>query len=111
MTTVFRDDDQIVDPAVSCGLCAAVCCRLTVVLMPDEVQPAHLVDVDARGLEVMRRGSDGWCMALDREHMHCGIYETRPSICRKFAMGGAYCRDERSSFQSAAARPIPMRLD
>jgi Fe-S-cluster containining protein len=108
MSIVFRDDDQLVDPSVSCGLCAAVCCRLTVVLMPDETQPAHLVDVDARGLEVMRRSADGWCAGLDRATMSCGIYETRPSICRKFHMGGAYCRDERKAYAAKARKPIPI---
>ncbi|MFY2764697.1 YkgJ family cysteine cluster protein [Arenimonas sp. MALMAid1274] len=111
MSIVFRDDDQLVDAAVSCQRCEAVCCRLTVVLMPDEVQPAHLVDVDHRGLDVMRRSEDGWCAALDRVQMRCGIYDTRPSICRKFAMGGAYCRDERKSYRKlTAGRRIPMRL-
>lgn len=105
MPIVSRDDDPRVEPAVSCTRCPAVCCRLTVVLMPDEVQPAHLVDTDDRGLAVMRRDADGWCAALDREHMRCGIYETRPSICRKFVMGGAYCRDERKLH---ARRPAPM---
>jgi Fe-S-cluster containining protein len=110
MTSVFRDDDQLVDPGVSCSRCAAVCCRLTVVLMPGEAPPAHLVDVDERGLDVMRRDPDGWCSALDREHMRCGIYASRPAICRKFAMGGAYCRDERGSFEATLPRPIALRL-
>lgn len=104
MPLVFRDDDARVDPAVSCDRCPAVCCRLTVVLMPDDVQPPHLVDVDDRGLAVMRRDDDGWCAALDRGQMRCGIYATRPAICRKFTMGGAYCRDER---RQAALHPLP----
>jgi len=24
--------------------------------------------------------------------MNCGIYEMRPSVCRRFVMNGAYCK-------------------
>jgi Fe-S-cluster containining protein len=50
----------------------------------------------------MAHGADGWCIALDRARMCCGIYAARPAICRKFAMGGAYCRDERERYADAA---------
>ena len=30
--------------------------------------------------------------------MRCTIYEDRPGVCRKFAMGGPYCRDERDTW-------------
>jgi Fe-S-cluster containining protein len=39
----------------------------------------------------MRRLEDGWCAALDRNTMLCGIYEQRPLICRRFVMGGDEC--------------------
>ncbi len=39
----------------------------------------------------MARLDDGWCAALDRETFRCNIYDSRPSICRDFKMGGYEC--------------------
>lgn len=100
-----------IDAHVACSTCDAVCCRLTVVLEPHESVPAHLVDRDLNGLRVMARADDGWCRALDRERMRCGIYETRPCVCRKFVMGAAYCRDERTQYaQRKRANAIALRV-
>ncbi len=96
MNIPVRIDDSGIDASVSCTTCAAVCCRLTVTIGPDDVLPPELIERNPQGVEVLARGADGWCVALDRTRMCCGIYEQRPAICRKFAMGGAYCRDERS---------------
>lgn len=106
-------NDRIVDPSVSCTVCDAVCCRLTVVVMPEDEVPRHLVDRNPKGLETMARGEDGWCIAVDHTRMCCSIYDQRPGICRKFAMGSAYCRDERESYRQAglkSANLIPLKL-
>lgn len=96
--------------AVSCSRCDAVCCRLTVVVMPEDEVPRHLVERSERGLEVMARGEDGWCIALDHQRMCCSIYEQRPAICRKFAMGSAYCRAEREAYRHRYDQEIPLTL-
>lgn len=75
-----------------CSRCDALCCRLTVVLQPEEKIPAHLTTHLANGLHVMARDAEGWCLAVDGQHMNCGIYEIRPQICRRFVMNGPYCR-------------------
>lgn len=103
------DDDRI-DPAVSCGACDAVCCRLTVVVMPDDDVPRHLVERSPQGLEVMARDEEGWCLAVDHARMCCGIYAQRPAICRKFAMGSAYCRDERATYRERMAQGLPLTM-
>lgn len=46
----------------------------------------------------MAHAEDGWCVALDRTRMNCGIYENRPAVCRRFFMGGPYCRAIRSDY-------------
>lgn len=103
--------DRHIDKSVSCSACDAVCCRLTVVVMPDDEVPRHLVERDGRGLDVMAHGEDGWCIALDHSRMCCSIYEQRPAICRKFAMGSAYCRDEREKYRHHYdEREIPLAL-
>ena len=103
-------DDEGIDPSVSCSRCDAVCCRLTVVLMPEDEVPAHLTARSERGLEVMARDEDGWCVAVDPLRMCCSIYDRRPAICRKFAMGSPYCRDERAEYRERMARGIPLIL-
>lgn len=51
----------------------------------------------------MARGEDGWCVALDGVRMNCGIYETRPSVCRRFVMNGPYCRAVREEYDDPSA--------
>jgi len=99
-----------VDASVSCSDCDAVCCRLTVVLMPEDRIPSHLTTRTRHGLEVMARDEEGWCVAVDQNRMCCSIYEQRPAICRKFAMGSAYCRDERAAYRTQLAKGIPLTL-
>jgi uncharacterized protein len=96
-----------VDPSVQCSACEAVCCRLTVVLMPDDHVPEWLVHRDEHGLETLAKGEDGWCAAIDEKRMCCSIYEDRPAICRKYAMGSPSCRDERKKWYGQAV-PTPL---
>ncbi|MDQ3494238.1 MAG: YkgJ family cysteine cluster protein [Pseudomonadota bacterium] len=96
--------------SVSCDHCDAVCCRLTVVLMPEDEVPAHLTTRTEAGLTVMARDEGGWCVAVDGARMCCSIYAQRPAICRKFAMGGPYCLDERANYAAEARHRIPLQL-
>lgn len=96
-------------PRAHCSRCDALCCRLTVVVFPEDDIPAYLTDTNAQGVTVMARDPDGWCVALDGARMNCGIYETRPSICRKFAMSGPYCLDVRAE-AARTAQAIPIRV-
>ena len=93
-----------------CGRCDAVCCRLTVVVMPEDNIPLHFTDVTDAGLTVMARDEDGWCVAVDSARMCCSIYETRPQICRKFSMGGPYCQAVREDFARFYPREIALTL-
>lgn len=90
-----------IDPIIHCESCAAVCCRMTVLLMPGDAPPARYVAEDRHGMATMAKGDDGWCAALDRQNMCCSIYPQRPLICREFAMGGDDCRDERADWTSS----------
>lgn len=74
-----------------CSRCSAQCCRLTAVLAPSEQLPPHLIADIAGGQRAMAKAEDGWCVALDRASMSCGIYEQRPQVCRRFVMAGPYC--------------------
>ena len=93
-----------------CAHCDAVCCRLTVVLLPGDDIPERFTDVTENGLPVMARDEDGWCVAIDSSRMCCSIYETRPQICRRFAMGGPYCQAVREDYRRHYPREIPLTL-
>ena len=110
MNSASDSSIERIDAAVRCADCAAVCCRLTVVLLPGDSVPAWLTDSDERGLEIMAKGDDGWCVALDRHSMRCTIYERRPQICAEFAMGGVYCRDERDRWFGKSATSLPITV-
>ena len=79
-----------------------------VVLLPGDTVPAHLTAVTADGIEVMARDEEGWCVAQHASHHGCTIYESRPLLCRKFAMGGPYCREVRAEYADHRARGIPL---
>ena len=80
------------------------------VLMPEDRVPPRYTTRTAQGLEVMDRDEEGWCVAIDAARMNCSIYEQRPSICRKFAMGGAACRHARAEYREHSTRGIPLTL-
>lgn len=99
-----------VENDISCSSCDAVCCRLTVVVMPEDRVPERYTEFTDAGLHVMARDEEGWCVAVDSARMCCSIYELRPAICRKFAMGGPYCRDVRAEHVDHYSRAIELTL-
>ena len=91
------------ETTVHCSRCPAICCRLKVLIVAGDDPPEQYIDEDEDGAQVMGKADDGWCSALDRENMRCGIYERRPLVCREFEMAGADCLAERAAWQRAAA--------
>lgn len=98
------------ETTADCMHCDAVCCRLTVVLQPEDDIPLRYTDYTDAGLQVMARDEEGWCVAIDAGRMCCSIYDSRPQICRKFAMGGPYCREVRADYRDRNARGIPLQM-
>ena len=92
------------DSPARCDRCPAICCQLPVWLAAGDDPPTEYVDVDERGLEIMGKADDGWCAALDRETMSCGIYARRPLACREFDMDGPDCREEREHWRRIAVQ-------
>lgn len=64
-------------------------------MMSEDDVPLQLTELDRWGGRVMARLEDGWCAALDRATMLCGIYARRPIICREYEVGGSDCIAER----------------
>ena len=90
-----------IDPSVSCTNCKAVCCRLEVIIISDTGVPEEFIQKPEKwgGMETMKKGEDGWCIALDRKKMCCSIYDKRPQICRDFDMGSRECKQEMKDFK------------
>lgn len=81
---------------ITCANCQACCCRLEVLLITDTGVPEEHIKMDRWGGQTMARLDDGWCSALDRDTFMCTIYESRPWICREFAMASDECLSERT---------------
>ncbi len=110
MTSIPAAPAGDIDPAIRCSACEAVCCRLPVLLMPEDRIPSRYVDHDERGVEIVAKGEDGWCAALDRNSMRCTIYELRPWICRGFDVGGYDCREQRAAWYGRTGPQIPIAV-
>jgi Fe-S-cluster containining protein len=93
-----------------CDRCDAVCCRLTVLLQPEDRIPERYTTRTDEGLHVMARDAEGWCVAIDSARMQCGIYESRPRVCRRFVMAGPYCREIQADYRDRNLRGIPLQL-
>lgn len=93
-----------------CSRCDALCCRLKVTVFPEDKVAPHLTAIDESQVLMMARDEEGWCVALDSARMRCSIYESRPAICRKFAMDGPYCRSLRADDSDRRTRGIELIL-
>lgn len=94
---------------ILCKSCDSVCCRLPVVVMPEDRISPHLLEM-REGLTVMSRDEEGWCVALDSSRMCCSIYESRPAVCRRFVMDGPYCRVVREDYSARRSRGIALTM-
>jgi Fe-S-cluster containining protein len=91
-----------------CERCAGSCCQLTVVIDANDAIPPELVQLVDDGPPRMRRADDGACVALDRSTFRCTIYDARPATCRRFVMGGGYCRSIRNEDRVRIEREISL---
>jgi hypothetical protein len=109
MSTAPSSADAGDNAIITCTSCKACCCRLEVMLMSEDTVPLHLTEEDRWGGRVMARLDDGWCAALERDTMLCGIYENRPTICRDYELGGGDCSAERSNLIALSNEGIAPR--
>ena len=68
-------------------VCKAVCCKLKFALTSDEIE-VGLVKWDIGHPYIIRQSSTGYCCHNDPETRGCGIYDDRPSLCRRFSCKG-----------------------
>jgi Fe-S-cluster containining protein len=93
--TAIRPDDPAEEgealPAVDCAarlpVCGAVCCKLGFALSIPEVE-AGAVRWDLGRPYFIRQEEDGWCTHVQRGSCACGVYESRPRVCRRYTCAG-----------------------
>lgn len=78
-----------IDCADRIALCRAACCRLNVLLSPQDLAEG-IIAWDARHPFFNARDQDGYCVHLVRGGCSCSRYAQRPGACRVFD-----CRHDR----------------
>jgi Fe-S-cluster containining protein len=81
------DPYEPVDCAARMHVCKAVCCKLKFALTSEEIE-VGLVKWDIGHPYIIRQSSTGYCCHNDSETKGCGIYDDRPSLCRRFSCKG-----------------------
>lgn len=81
------EPSRVVDCAARMHVCQAVCCRLKFPLSGPEIDRGH-VKWDIGHPYIIRQGSDGRCVHNDATTGHCGVYEDRPGVCRRYTCIG-----------------------
>lgn len=64
-------------------LCRGACCRLTFALTVQDLEEGT-VKWDLGRPYMIRHNPDGYCHHIERGTKRCGIYESRPVVCRSY---------------------------
>lgn len=81
-------EDSIIDCDAGRRLgCNTFCCRLLVRYYEDERPPSGDGSTPKGCVD---KTADGLCIHLDRATQRCGIWETRPRVCREYDCNGDY---------------------
>ena len=84
-------------------LCKARCCKLQFALSTQDLNEGTVRWDYAKPYWIEQRAGDGYCVHNDAETKGCGVYECRPSPCRKFD-----CREDPRIWADYAKR-IPAK--
>ncbi len=92
MAAVYGEEDpDVPDADVPCDrvlhLCQAKCCTFIFALTKEEVKQGF-VKTNPDKPYFIARDKDKYCPHLDRENLHCGVWDNRPLRCRRYD-----CRD------------------
>lgn len=81
-------EDSIIDCDAGRRLgCNTFCCRLLVRYYEDERPPSGDGSTPKGCVD---KAADGLCIHLDRATQRCGIWETRPRVCREYDCNSDY---------------------
>jgi Fe-S-cluster containining protein len=111
MGVALTDDDQDkydyqsevhVDCENRINICRGACCRLRFALTTQDLEEGK-VKWELGHPYMIRHDSDGYCHHVERGSCQCGIYESRPVVCRSYDCR----RDKRiwADFENKIASP------
>ena len=88
----------------ACDTCGGACCRFVVVGIGD-MTPDQRRWAEMRGpLDFAHEGALLWRLPVACPNLtpagRCGIYDTRPDVCRELAVDGALCRRAREYYNT-----------
>lgn len=86
-------------------LCRGACCRLSFALTVQDLEEGR-VKWDLGRPYMIRRGEDGYCHHVERGTKHCGIYESRPVVCRSYD-----CRKDKRIWEDFENRVVSPDLE
>ena len=76
----------------ACALCRGGCCEV----IPVPIDLGQMTNDSRRHLRMRGQMLNGVvflnCSCSNLAEGRCGIYDTRPQVCREFEVGGADCR-------------------
>lgn len=91
----------------ACALCRGGCCETVVIpIVPEEMNTDEVVWIGMRGKVVDDSVFLRCACANLTPSGTCGIYPTRPQVCRNFTVGGAECVTTVRLFRRAQAADI-----
>lgn len=89
IAAVYGDEDEgVPDADVPCAQltdrCRAKCCTFIFALTKDEAERGVVRSNPERPFFIAR-DADGYCPHLDRETLHCQVWNDRPLRCRRYS--------------------------
>lgn len=78
-----NQNEVMIDHQGRRSLCRAVCCSFIFALTKEEVRKGHF-RWNPKRRYFIARDEDGFCPHLNRETLHCEIWEERPQSCRQY---------------------------
>jgi Fe-S-cluster containining protein len=87
------------------ALCRGACCRLSFALTVQDLEEGH-VRWDLGRPYMIRHDDDGYCHHVERATKRCGIYESRPVVCRAYD-----CRKDKRIWEDFENRVVSPDLE
>jgi Fe-S-cluster containining protein len=105
-----------IPPRYECDLCGACCKTFPVFVSPEDAAREPRIASEGREIVPWQR-NPSWAYQLHPLPFHtgccflgsdnrCGIYETRPDVCRRFSAGSEQCQEAREAIGLPPLTPL-----
>lgn len=87
------------------ALCRGACCRLSFALTVQDLEEGR-VKWDLGRPYMIRHDEDGYCHHIERASKRCGLYDSRPVVCRSYD-----CRKDKRIWEDFENRVVSPNLE